>query len=561
MATVFKKTFTKPMPEGAERFTRKGEHFARWKDAKGRTRTEKVTTGKDGSPRLLIEADTWTAKYRDGTGMVQTVATGCRDETAARAVLAALVKRREHVKSGIVTTAQDAVIDQQALSISDHVDAYLIHLATKTSNAHRANVAHNLRRIVADCKFERLAHLDRSAVESWMIRKQSEGMGARTRNTHRAAIVAFAHWCVESRKLAVNPLAGIHKADEKADPRRHRRSLTEGELVKLLNAARRRPLLDMATVRRGKHKGQAVARLRPEVVARLEALGRERALIYKTLVLTGLRKSELASLTIGQLELDGPMPSALLHAADEKNRQGSQIALRRDLAADLARWIADKLKVAQEAARHAGGTVPLTLPPGTPLFTVPKELVRIMDRDLVAAGIARKVKDPQTGKVRIDKRDGRGWTVDVHALRTTFGTLLSKGGVAPRTAQAAMRHSSIDLTMNVYTDPRLLDVTGAMDALPTLALDAKPQDEQQRETGTCAVGSLAPTLAPTSDNSAKSLSIAGKTAGTSGQAGGRGERAQVVATAQQRRPLSLADNGRLMERAKGFEPSTFSLGS
>ncbi len=66
MATVFKKTFTKPLPTDADRFTRKGEEFARWKDAKGNTRTAKVTTGKDGSPRLLIEAETFTAKYRAG---------------------------------------------------------------------------------------------------------------------------------------------------------------------------------------------------------------------------------------------------------------------------------------------------------------------------------------------------------------------------------------------------------------------------------------------------------------------------------------------------------------
>ena len=33
-----------------------------------------------------------------------------------------------------------------------------------------------------------------------------------------------------------------------------------------------------------------------------------------------------------------------------------------------------------------------------------------------------------------------------------------------------MRHSSLDLTMNVYTDPTLLDVAGAMEALSELAL-------------------------------------------------------------------------------------------
>ena len=49
-----------------------------------------------------------------------------------------------------------------------------------------------------------------------------------------------------------------------------------------------------------------------------------------------------------------------------------------------------------------------------------------------------------------------------------------------------MRHSSIDLTMNTYTDPKLLDVYGALDTLPSLNLDASPSTERQtmRATGT-----------------------------------------------------------------------------
>ena len=83
----------------------------------------------------------------------------------------------------------------------------------------------------------------------------------------------------------------------------------------------------------------------------------------------------------------------------------------------------------------------------------------------------------------IDKRDDRGRTIDVHALRHTFGTHLSKGGVAPRTAQAAMRHSTLELTMNTYTDPRLLDVAGALQVLPDLPLTvSKP--EAMLKTGT-----------------------------------------------------------------------------
>jgi hypothetical protein len=46
----------------------------------------------------------------------------------------------------------------------------------------------------------------------------------------------------------------------------------------------------------------------------------------------------------------------------------------------------------------------------------------------------------------------------------------SKACLAPRVAMAAMRHSSLDLTMSVYTDPVLLDVGAAVDALPSFSV-------------------------------------------------------------------------------------------
>ncbi|MCE9590021.1 MAG: tyrosine-type recombinase/integrase [Planctomycetes bacterium] len=57
--------------------------------------------------------------------------------------------------------------------------------------------------------------------------------------------------------------------------------------------------------------------------------------------------------------------------------------------------------------------------------------------------------------------------MDIHARRHTFGTHLAKAGVPPRTAMEAMRHSTIDLTMSVFTDPALLDVAGAVEAMPS----------------------------------------------------------------------------------------------
>ncbi len=235
----------------------------------------------------------------------------------------------------------------------------------------------------------------------------------------------------------------------------------------------------------------------PEVRDRLELLGRERALIYKTLLLCGLRKGELTALTVTCLYLDSAVPCIVLNPADEKNRQGSEIVLRDDLAADLRDWLADKLERLQSGARASDAPIPARLPSDTSVFVVPDGLLRIFNRDLKMAGIA--------------KRDERGRTLDVHAMRTTLATLLGKGGVAMRTAQAAMRHSDPRLTAGTYTDPKLLDVRGALDVLPPMNLNGSDRDAIAA-TGTDLV---APTVAPTPYKLVQPESVPVKVAGVS----------------------------------------------
>ena len=119
-----------------------------------------------------------------------------------------------------------------------------------------------------------------------------------------------------------------------------------------------------------------------------------------------------------------------------------------------------------------------------------------LQKDLPAAGILYE--------------DASGRVVDFHTLRHTFGTLLSSFGVIPRTAQALMRHSSVDLTMNTYTDPRLLDLAGAVEKLPDLSLESESQELKATGTdGEIPKG----TLAPAADFSCPSGANTDKTAG------------------------------------------------
>ena len=554
MGTVFKKQTTRPVPANAEIVEKNGGRIARWR-VRGKLRTAPVTKGEGGGDRILTESGTYFAKYRDASGIVQTKPTGCRDRQAAEQLLKKWEREVEQVKAGTLDAKQLDTAKQASIPLEDQLSAYERSMvASEVSEVYRENVLRAVRRVANDCEFATPAHFNREAIENWLAARMSgqEDMSARSRNYYRQSVVTFANWCVETGRLMGHDLIRLPKADEKSDPRRQRRALTEDELKRLLGMAAIRPLTDARTVRRGKRKGEAFAELRAETVSRLHAVGRERALIYKMLVLTGLRKNELATLTVGQLDLTPSLAFLQLDAADEKSREGNSIALRDDLAADLRLWLSEKLNGTQTVASEKGEPVP-TRTTGTALvFDVPAGLLRILNRDLKAAGIS--------------KRDDRGRTVDVHAMRTTFGTFLSTTGTSPRTAQAAMRHSDIKLTMGVYTDPRLLDVRGAVERLPALPLPntTNSTSEVVRETETDNDGEsdqnlVAPTVAPTRCIGGHSGSLPGTVGLSNELQSGEVVNAVSACPVNEKPPLTTCViSGGLLATVglAGFEPTT-----
>ena len=486
MATLFKKQYTKPIPADAKVITRavRGEakRFAQWIDRKGKRRTAELTGKGD---RIKAEARTWTAKYRDGEGKVCEVATGCTDKDAANAVLTDLKQRAQHVKAKILSPEQDRIADHAGIPISEHIEAFLLYQRRKGTHVDRVkHYETKLYETANACKFRNLRDLSVDRLETWLGEQRTgeRDIGAAVYNGYRESWLAFGFWCIGKRvtgkqthfngekRLIANPFDGMARLNEQAERRRRARALTEDELTRLLDAATRRPLEHAMMIYRGPNKGKLLAKVSDDRRRALEQLGIERALIYKTAVLTGLRLNELRTLTCRDLSF-GDVPFVKLNHTNEKNRGGSTLAIRSDLAAELRAWIAGKDR-------------------GDRVFVVPDGLLRIMDRDLKAAGIPKK--------------DADGCVVHVHALRHSFGTHLSMAGVAPRVAQAAMRHSNIALTMETYTDARLLDTAEAIEALPMIrtkpetATDATATStEETRETeAEITPRKLAPMLAP-----------------------------------------------------------------
>ena len=75
MARVFKHTYTKPLPEGAELFTRKGRRYARFKDTRGKTVTAPlsqdgkkavIAAGRFDSPPEMLQCQVQTLIRIDG---------------------------------------------------------------------------------------------------------------------------------------------------------------------------------------------------------------------------------------------------------------------------------------------------------------------------------------------------------------------------------------------------------------------------------------------------------------------------------------------------------------
>lgn len=108
--------------------------------------------------------------------------------------------------------------------------------------------------------------------------------------------------------------------------------------------------------------------------------------------------------------------------------------------------------------------------------------------------------------------------------------------------------------MNVYTDPELLDVEGAIQKLPSLPLLAGPEEGGQG--GSEASKSVAPIVAPNGDQTCHFEANPDKSAG---DAGASGSTLAVVVSGyagNKKPPLTGPVSGGHLERVMGALPTT-----
>ncbi len=376
--------------------------------------------GRDGSPRIVLGVRMYTARYRDETGAFVEVPTRTKDKAEAERALTHLERQAVLTRAKNCAPINNALLTDRTAGIQDHLREYLHHLYEKrVTERYIRTLKSYLARAICDCGFVELSDVTPDCLRRWFRRCEAKGMPDHTRNGYRQALLAFCNWCLETRRVSNNPVVAVPKIRPKVYLPRRRRILGEEELVRLLLAARIRPLLDSRTVRRGLRKGRVFAQLRKETEQELDVEGWERAMTYKLQVLTGIRKQELYSITAAQRRTEKDSGRSFL---DDVGSTKRRIWLREDLATDLKECLRHRLRGVRMRGNSRVSQKDFA---NIALLRIPMYPTGAFDKDLRLAGIS--------------KFDRSGRTVNMGCLRCTFCANYSKGGLSLQTAKAATR--------------------------------------------------------------------------------------------------------------------------
>ncbi len=368
------------------------------------------TYRKDGK---LKKVRKWYVRYRDHDGKLKCVP-GFTDKSATQQLASKLEREAAMIRSGLVEPA----VRFQHESLDSHLRAFELSLRSKqVSERQIAQVLWRCRKLLDECNVKRVTDLHGESVAEALARLRektddSAGLSVQTSNHYLKALKQFTRWMRLEKRMSDDPLVRLEILNVRVDRRHDRRALSDQEVGSLLVAA---------------IEGEEY----------LGFSGEDRQMLYLMALSTGLRASELASLSTESFSLTGNPPTVVVAAAYSKHRREDVLPLPAELLPHLASYLAtkrpgDKLWPGDWAEHRYAG--------------------KLLQKDLKRAGVVY--------------RDGQGRFADFHALRHTFITNLGRHGVSLTTAQKLARHSTPVLTAARYTHVDLAEQKRAVDKIP-----------------------------------------------------------------------------------------------
>ena len=389
---------------------------------------QKYTVAGNNGKRIRKQTQCWYIDYKTAEGTRKRVK-AFKDKQATQQLAAKLEKEVELAQAGIV----DKYKEHRKRPLAEHFDDFEQSLLAKGGTAKNAKqVNSRVKRVFDECKFTFWNDIQASKVQYTIsgLRKYVKTktglkdlgeISAQTYNFYLKAVKQFCKFMVQDGRASESPVEHLQTINVRTDRRHDRRSLEPDEIRRLLEAT------------------QAADK-------RFGMTGYERALLYRFAAYTGLRANEIRNLTVSSFDFDNC--TVKVKAAYSKRRREDILPLRKDITAELQRFVAGKL-------------------PSVQVFKVPEKTADMLKADLEV--------------VKIPYVDDAGRYADFHALRHSTGSLLAASGVHPKVVQSIMRHSDINLTMSRYTHIFRGQESEAVAGMPDLTL---PSKEKQKAVAT-----------------------------------------------------------------------------
>jgi len=315
------------------------------------------------------------------------------------------------------------LLSEGARPMEEHLTAFETYLRSRGNTAkHVSNTLYRIRTVFTQAKVKTWSDVRPGRISTIVssLKRGGNSLSPRTKNYFLRDLKSFARWCVRDARIPSSPIEHLRPLDAakiRADRRYERRPLTVEETRLLLQK----------TATAGEHHGMT---------------GKARSILYRLAIESGLRAAELRSLS--KSSFDFAAHTVTVESGYTKNKEKAVLPLRQETAELLKSHLASSLPTSPAF-------------PGMP-ETLTAEMVRA---DLQIAGI--------------EHMDASGKLIDFHSLRGTCASFLAAVGTHPKIMQKVLRHSSITLTLDLYTTVYAVDVKKAIGLLPTFT--EEPADE------------------------------------------------------------------------------------
>lgn len=359
--------------------------------------------GKGG--RVTVKVKSWYCEYTDAAGNQQRPKIGTK--RAAESALARFQEEADRLRAGLPNLFGDATARNRP--IAEILQEYTTEIEQRGRvPEYVALVTRHVTNIAAACKWHTWADVTDAALIKYLagLRKVRSPS---TCNGHMRSAKSFAIWYADKIDVR-SPLRSVRGFNEQVERKRSRRILSDDEFRKLLVTAEAWPS------RRN-----------------MSCSGPDRAALYRIAAFTGLRSSELGSLTPECFDLASDPPTVTVEAKNTKGKRLEPVPLENSLVAFLTKWL---------KGRPAG--------------------------KLLWPGRWAKAKD-QSRWLRQDvKRAGLGTGVIFHSLRRQFVTGLIRSGCDVDEVRRLARHKSVKTTLDHYAETGMKQLGKAVNKLKPL---------------------------------------------------------------------------------------------